>query len=73
MSTSDPDGFCALSGLALRYSEQIARDLEHNLREQDRVRRQVVPSGTELAELLNNHRFLMNLRRTLDSFLGSPA
>ncbi|MEU9246042.1 hypothetical protein [Streptomyces sp. NPDC048385] len=35
--------------------------------------RAVVPSGTELAELQDSHRFLMNLRRTLDSFLASPS
>ncbi|MFF8593845.1 hypothetical protein ACF061_20825 [Streptomyces sp. NPDC015220] len=69
MTTSKPDD---RSGLARRYSEQIARDLEHNLREQARVRGQQAPDGAELADLRAGHRFLMSLRRTLDSFLASP-
>ncbi|MFF5859625.1 hypothetical protein ACFY8B_29080 [Streptomyces sp. NPDC012751] len=82
MSASDPDGFSGLSAasgpsrlseVALRYWVEVARDLEHNLREQDRVRRQAVPSGMELADLRDSHVFLTNLSQTLESFLASSG
>ncbi|MGW2960797.1 hypothetical protein ACWDGI_20300 [Streptomyces sp. NPDC001220] len=55
--------------LTSQYSAQVAGDLEHNLKEQDRLNSEIEALQAQLAALRNDHTVLVNIQQAL----GIPA
>lgn len=62
----------ATQDLASQYAAQVTSDLEHNLKEQERVNAEIVLLQKELAALQQNHTVLVSMQQAL-AVVPAPA
>ncbi|MEW2511337.1 hypothetical protein [Streptomyces sp. NPDC046870] len=66
-----PESAGPITELTSQYVSQVTNDLEHNLKEQERITAEIAVLQEQLATLQHDHAILLNMRQALG--LAAPA
>lgn len=62
----------SLTGLTSQYAKQVAGDLEHNAKEQERITTEITALQQQLASLQQDHTILVSMQQALGIAATTP-